>query len=196
MYSESRETCSRKRRNWIWNEVGKTNKKEVQEGGDNRATRRVTIVQVDNARDILHESWRAILASERKRGCGAVKYTNGWTEARRWRGLTSQISWDLLEVCRCWATLFAPLIGWHPLGPPGSAPRLPKEKRARILFRVALPSPISWGCATGFQLALKTNMSDWPRIRDTQFSFLSFFLSSFLTKIYRRFSLFFRFVTI
>lgn len=56
MYSESREICSRKRRNWIWNDIRKTNKKEVQEGGDNRATRRVTIVQVDNARDILHES--------------------------------------------------------------------------------------------------------------------------------------------
>lgn len=110
---------------------------------------------------------------EREREGGEWINTSGWNGGTREGGedLPARYCGTYLEVCRCRATLTAPLIGWCPLGPPGSAPRIPGEQRARILFEVALPSLISRVAPEGgrIQLALKTNTSNWPRIRDTHF---------------------------
>lgn len=113
--------------------------------------------------------------SEREReggGAGNELTRADETEAREGgEDLPARYCGTYLEVCRCRATLTAPLIGWCPLGPPESAPRIPGEQRARILFEVALPSLISRVAPEGgrIQLALKTNTSNWPRIRDTHF---------------------------
>lgn len=99
--------------------------------------------------------------------------TSGWTEEREGgEDLPAEILWDLFGGVQVWGNIDRPIvIEWCPLGPPGSAPRIPGERRARIHFEVALPSPILEGCARGrIQLALKTtNTSDWPRLKGYTF---------------------------
>jgi len=173
--------------NHKWWRIVEGDRAKNKNSSDELAVRLMAIVQLDDVKKILRlDSPQSLTHAQcvhewaihfftfsfervREREDGEWINTSGWTEAREGgKDLPAKYCGTYLEVCRCRATLTTPLIGWYPLGPPGSAPRIPGEQRARILFEVALPSPIS-RVEERIQLALKTNTSNWPRIRDIHF---------------------------